>query len=143
MTTDSLPLPEYQDITVEMLLNDQVICITVKSSSRATVDRFAEIIQEKVSGLPTDEVVHFLCDFSESFAAFNTPYGKQRMRELMQVRSDLTTYSAILVPHSFVMQIARLFLNSLGNTKARTRLCASREEALTWLREMISRRKAA
>jgi len=144
MSVPSLSGPEAEDITFEKLLNGQVSSYTVRKSARATVDKFVSMIRDEQQSWDDDiKIVYYLFDFSQNFAGFNTPYANQKMREMLDWRPELVSYSAIVVPNSFMVQIARIFLNRMHHKKTHTQLCFSREEAINWLSNMIASNHSA
>jgi len=138
---DSTSVPS--ELIIERFIDGRVLSVTIMDSSRSTVDRYVELIKKEEDDWPIGAVGYLICDVSRSMAGFNTPYGKARMNELMTYRPDLTTYTAVVVANGFMVQIARVVLNSIRRKNVQTFMCFSQEEALTWLQKMMAKQSNA
>jgi hypothetical protein len=130
------------ELVVERLLDGRILSVTITDTTRTVVDRYVEFIKKEEDGWPRGSVGYMICDVSRSMAGFNTPYGRARMNELLTYRPDLTTYTAVIVAKGFMVQIARVALNSIRRGNVVTHMCFSQEEALTWLKKMMEKHQS-
>jgi len=143
MSTQPHSSPPLSEVIIEKLLNGQVTCLTITSSSRTAIDQYVEAVKEAEKDWTADHVGYFICDTSAHLAGFNTPYGRWKMRELMALRPELTTYTAVVITNNFMVQIARIALNNIPRKRTHTHLCFTRKEALEWIEKMIAKESAA
>ncbi|MBX3081044.1 MAG: hypothetical protein KF716_05375 [Anaerolineae bacterium] len=137
MGTDANPVEVIPGLTIDRARDGKITCVTVSNSTRQVIDAFVEFIKEMQQHRSADEISYFLFDFSDSPAGFHTPYGRARMEELLQWRTELVAYTAILLPKNFIVHIARAYLESIHQERLTHRLFSQREEGLAWLEELV------
>jgi hypothetical protein len=138
MRTDANPVQVVPGLTIDRAHDGKIICVTVANSTRQVIDAFVEFVKEMQQHRSADEISYFLFDFTESPAGFHTPYGRARMDELLQWRTELVAYSAILLPKNFIVHIARAYLESIYQDRLTHRLFSQREEGLAWLQDLVT-----
>ncbi|MBX3084053.1 MAG: hypothetical protein KF716_20630 [Anaerolineae bacterium] len=138
--SNSEPREVMPGLTVEELLDGDILIVTIKDSSRVLVDGFVAFATEHMrthAHLPFD---YMLVDQSQSFAAFNTPYGKAKMQELMKViPAGKHAYVSLVLPKTFVIQLAQTFLRAITREGTISRIFFTKQDALAWLMEMYEK----
>lgn len=135
---DSQPIELLPGLTIESLLDDQIICMTITNSTREVIDKFVEAIKDIQQDWPSDRIAYFIFDFSGSFAGFNTPYGRERVNELLKWRTDIKSYGAMIMPKTFLLQIARTVLKNMRRSNSLNQIFFTREDALIWLTKQLT-----
>ena|ERR1041385_1310128 len=136
------PNPGSKELIIERLLDGKVLAMTTQDSSRATIDRYVEVVKQEQTALPAGSISYLMADFSRTMAGFNTPYGRARMNELMNWRNDIFTYTAVVIAKGFMVQIARVAINSIRRKNMQTYICFSQEEAQVWLQKMMGKEES-
>lgn len=124
-------------INREWLYNRQVVVLTFWSSSRETVDAWANVGKELMENWPQDRPYLCLLDASRIVL---TPYARKVAADLTAVRPEMQGRIAVVVAASTLGHIIRLFANhpSLKRHRER-RVFFSRDVGLDWLQEMVSK----
>jgi hypothetical protein len=129
---------QLSGITVESLFDDKVCCLSVSSSTREVIDEFAAFILKRQENWPEGTKVYYVFDFTSSFAGFNTPYGRARIQDMDRDSSHLISYSAIVLPNTFLLQISRMVINNFQRKTSTNRIFTSRAEAIKWIGAVIA-----
>lgn len=137
MQQQPLPTPTIPAIKAERI--GAIISITMTDAERHTFDAFVELIKAIQKDRPTNEITYFMYDFVRLGSAFQSPYGRAKINELIKWRPELVSYVALILQRGFVAQIGRLLVNKFGRANASTYICFSRDEALPWLERQIAR----
>lgn len=118
----------------------EMVVLTANESSRTVVDAFVNFYKDRFREFPDRLFEYALIDYSQSFAAFNTPYAKAKMSELMELTpSGRISYTAIVTPRTFATQLGQIFLRAHVREGAINRIFFSRQEGMTWLEEMYKK----
>jgi hypothetical protein len=135
--TSAEPREIIPGLTVEEVADGDILVVNINDSSRAMVDAFVDFAVKHMQSTAHKKFDYMLADQSNSFAAFNTPYGKARLQELMKdVTEGKQSYVAMVLPKSFAMQLAQIFLRAIIREGTTTRIFFTRQEALAWLEQM-------
>ena len=127
------------EIIIESAFDNKLCCLTVSSSTREVIDEFAAIILKRQEGWLPGTIAYYLFDFSKSFASFNTPYGRQRMQDMVRDSRHVSSFVAIVMPNTFIMQIARVVINNFQHRGWTNKLFTDRAEALKWIGAEIAK----
>lgn len=138
--TNSEPRELMPGLTVEEMYDGDILVVNVKDSSRALVDGFVTFAIQHMKDYANKPYDYMLVDQSQSFAAFNTPYGKAKMQDLMkEIPAGKIAYVSLVMPKTFVMQLAQTFLRAITREGTVSRIFFTRQDALTWLMQMYEK----
>ena len=119
-------------VTFEQLNN--IYVFTFADLSRASIDAWADKVQQLLDTHPQDQVFLTLHHFASPYAVF-TPYLKARSERLQNVRK--LSHAAIVVPKMGLTQMVAALLPKVSHGNS-SRFFTSREEGLAWLQEQSS-----
>jgi hypothetical protein len=138
--TSSEPREIIPGMTVEELADGDILIVNINDSSRAMVDAFVDFTSKRMRENAHKKYDYTLTDQSRSFAAFNTPYGKAKLQALMkEIPEGKQAYVAMVLPKTFAMQLAQVFLRAIIREGTATRIFFTRQEALAWLMQMYEK----
>jgi hypothetical protein len=139
MNATTFPAEIIPGLTLDYLLDGQVVTVSASNSSRHMVDAFVNLMIELQPSFPVGKPIYFLFDFSHDDTGFNTPYGRARMAEISKSQPASVSYSAVVVHKTYVMNMAQFFLQKVNRKDNLTRIFFSHDEALQWLQSMINK----
>ncbi len=119
-------------VTFEQL--DNIYVFTLADLSRASIDAWADKVQQLLDTHPEDQVFLTLHHFANPYAVF-TPYLKARTERLKNVRTF--SHAAIVLPRTGLTQMVAVLLPKISHGNS-SRFFTSREEGLAWLQEQSS-----
>jgi hypothetical protein len=126
---------------LERIFDDQIIVITIKDSSRETIDSWIDAIIKLVETWPADKPVFAIQDFSQRKTG-PTPYSRARAKETTSTIAKLNGYVAMVLPTTFIGQLIRIFYRNASRLNVKRgnmvgKVFTDREKAIGWLKEMI------
>jgi hypothetical protein len=119
-------------VTFERVGN--VYVFTLGDLSRASIDAWADKLQQLLDTHPEDQVFLTLHHFANPYAVL-TPYLKARSEQLRNVRTF--SHAAIVLPRTGLTQMVAVLLPKISHGNS-SRFFTSREEGLAWLQEQSS-----
>lgn len=127
-----------ETVRVEWYLDRQIVCYTLLSSSRQTVDTWAK---KAIRVLNTwDENQPYLALYDVSKIVALTPYGRTRSQEIAEVAQRVRGAYAVVLSDSVLSHVIRLFVERRLRKQRRTHehvITHSKAEALEWLQARI------
>ena len=133
-----LTAPEiFPGLTISSAMDGQVICLTPVTFSADTIDTLLNAIKQIEDNRPDDTVLYCMVDFSKNFAAFLTPYGRQRLDQYMSARAEIPAYWAFVLPENFVNVVASVIARQLTGKGLTTKIFSNRDRAMQWLEQVM------
>lgn len=117
--------------------NYTVLLFVVKDTRRSTIDLWADTLIKILLGWSPEKPLFLIGDFSDPRNAL-TPYARYQIERVFHCRLDLVTYVANILPNTFIMQIAILFLNKLRNPTTHLRNFMSMQAATAWIEQKVA-----
>jgi hypothetical protein len=139
MNATTFPTEIIPGLTLDYLLDGQIVAVSASNSSRHMIDAFVNLMVELQPSFVAEKPLYFLLDFSHDDTGFNTPYGRARMAEISKSQPAAVSYSAVVVRKTYVMNMAQFFLQKVNRKNNITRIFFSHEEALQWLQDTINK----
>lgn len=134
-----MPLTEEinENFTLEWSHDGQIVIFHVTSIHRAMVDTWADKYIELLTDWESEGPFLTLHDFLYADSIIMTPHMRRRSQEFVNLRPDVATRTAIVMPKSLFSNATRIFIQSLPqpNPNRIRKIFFSTEEALTWLEE--------
>jgi hypothetical protein len=121
-------------ITREWLGDGRVLCYTIKSVSRKSVDVWADDLIEKSKALPIDRPFLLLQDLADPALSL-TPYVRSRVNEHRKACPDLRGRVALILPRMAMAGVIQFIIKQNSTALIRQRAFFDRESALAWLQE--------
>src|SRR5579859_5485934 len=120
--------------TLSWLRDDRIVVFTVNGpTTRPAVDRWFDLVAGVVKSWPPEKPYLALHDLSNKQVAL-TPYARSRAMEFDPLVRHLHGRIAIVLPNTFMNQLFRLFLRTLGwQRKLPTEAFTAFDAALRWL----------
>ncbi len=130
------PLEELcPGLTFQWLFNKRAFAFYAQHSSVHLVDIWFNKCVEIIQAWPENQPIFTLNDFSGK-DCMTTPYNQQKNRELSKLVPPMGGFSAVVVRHSFSMQLSRLFVRILPSSH-HVHLTFHRDEGLLWLKKQL------
>lgn len=141
MNTAELPLmppagKASSSVTLEWLDDGAIPVLTIRDVARGTIDIWFKLLVDIMKAWPADRpfvIMHHI----DTQDAFLSPYIRSRVKDLDKVNADLNGRVALVLPRTFVAQIARIFLRTARRTGVMTEIFFKREEGLAWLEKLL------
>src|SRR3954468_17118232 len=120
MNTENLPLmppagKPLPSVTLEWVADGAIPVLTITDMSRGTIDMWFKLLVEIMKAWPPDRpflILHHI----DTQDAFLTPYIRSRVKDLDDVNTTLNGRVALVLPRTFVAQIARIFMRTARRT---------------------------
>jgi hypothetical protein len=117
---------------------DGIIYMKITDAGRQTIDAFVEVMHNIHLTYPPDAALYVIYDFSETIAAFLSPYGQAKLNEMVKWRPEREFYSAVIFKQGLVMSVLQGFMkNFYRSEKYHYTICFSEEEARSWLADQM------
>jgi hypothetical protein len=124
-------------VTCQWHNDSRIIEVRAENSSPDAVDLWVDKITDVIRKWPKDRPCLTLVDVSSEKIA-TTPYVRERAKGLATLRNDLQMFTAMVLPHTFFAQIARIVTRRPMGPNVHMRVFTARDEALKWLQGKIS-----
>jgi hypothetical protein len=117
----------------EVLHDGWLIIYKLGNVTRGAVDAWVEAVKSRLDTWDKKEPYYSIHDLSDPKVGI-TPYSRARASEIMAYRTDVPSYTALVMPRTFATQLIVLFYNSLKpRGRSTMRVFFSMTEARTWL----------
>lgn len=124
-----------EHVTFEFYDHDHIVFINLTSYDNQSVDQWATRFKEIRASWPDGKPV-LTGVYLSALKMNNMPYVKDRIIEMLAVRSELNAYSAALLPRTLIGQVVYYAIRSSYNLHPNFHLHTFFEQAdaLRWLR---------
>jgi hypothetical protein len=120
--------------------DDQIAIVKTQGDmSHAAIDAWADMLIEMLTDWPAGQDIAFLHDLRAPAQGLS-PYARRRVMDILAaIPDDRPTYTAILLPHTFVNRIIMMFVRTrpFRQKQHDVRVFNTQEDALAWLRERL------
>jgi hypothetical protein len=124
------------DVTLQH--HKDFLIYTVNKLTREAVDAFIDHAKQFYSAQPVGTRMYMMCDTGASSTNSLSPYFRKRIEELttIAVSRELKVMVAVVLPRSYMLQIAMFFVQKLALGAGQVRFFFAREDGLRWLESM-------
>lgn len=124
--------------TLELIENETIGLITMRSVTRATVDEWFDINVKLLSTWPKDKPYMVIHDASDRRTTI-TPYMRARVQDLYKLNLRKDGYAAVVLPKSITAQVIQVFLRYLRTEPMVVQVFFKRDDAVAWLKRSAAR----
>ena len=119
-------------LSIEWLLNRQIVLVTLKDMSRGTVNLWVDSVSPIMRDWPRSQSFRLIYNAADPRVAL-TPYLRTKLAEFNQFSGGLEGRVALILAKSFVGQMTQLFLRTQRHPGIETRIFFSYDEAFAWV----------
>ncbi len=123
----------------EWLVDGYVLCYTIKSVSRKSVDAWADDLIEKSKALPADCPFLLLQELADPALSL-TPYVRSRVNDHRKACPNLRGRVALILPRTVMAGVIQFVIKQNSTALIQQRAFFDRESALAWLQEELPNR---
>ncbi len=129
-----------ENFTLEWLRDGKIVVFNVTSVHREMVDAWANKYIEILSNWQSELPLLTLHNFLQADSIVMTPHMRRRSQEFINLRPDVATRTAIVMPKSLFSNATRVFIQSLPkpNPNRIRKMYFSVEDAMVWLEEALN-----
>ena len=128
-------------VTRQWLYNHRIVAYVISDISRPAIDAWIGGIHQAAKTWQSGQTSCSLYDFSAKRVVAFTPYLRARLTEVSQLRPELTTRVAVVLPDTrigqLLSQMTHLFLKSQPRINTQADVFFSRDDAICWLKRQI------
>lgn len=136
--TSSSDIPPTEDlghgVTLQRLSNGQITAFTIRSTARDAIDTCVDILLNLAAAEHDQHPCVALLDLSALGGLTTVSYLKDRLAEIMQVRSGRI---AVVIGNSFMVRLATLLVCSQSSRGIEVCVFPDRNKAMAWLEEIV------
>jgi hypothetical protein len=124
--------------TLELIENETIGLITMRSITRATVDEWFDINVKLLTTWAKDKPYMVIHDASDRRVTI-TPYMRARVNDLYKMNLRKDGYAAVILPKSITAQVIQVFMRYLRTEPMIVQVFFNREDAVAWLKRIVAR----
>jgi len=128
-------------ITLEWLDEHTIAAFTLRTTAPNELHVWADKVKQIMEDWPQGKSIGFIQDLNFPKAAL-TPVIRSYVQEFGRIRPDLMTYVGVVLPKTFATQMMAIFTRVMQKKNQPARVCFTRDEAVTWIRENLKKHEA-